>query len=128
MMKKDKIKKIAAFAVAAALTGVMAFSLTACNDDKGGNGGGTGTEQGAITLNKTTATVKAGETTQIQVTSSTTEVVTWTSSNPNVAAVQANGNSGKLATVTGVAEGTATIKAKAGSYEATCTVTVTAGQ
>ena len=49
--------------------------------------------------------------------------VTWKSSNAAVASVP-NNASGTSVTVTGVAEGTATITATAGSFTATCEVTV----
>ena len=48
----------------------------------------------------------------------TNKTVIWSSSNASVASVDANG------TVTAVAEGSATITAKAGDKSATCTVTV----
>ena len=50
-----------------------------------------------------------------------TDEVTWSSSNTEVAAVDSNGK------VTAVAEGTATITATAGDFSAQCTVTVTKG-
>ena len=59
-----------------------------------------------------TATVKPDD--------ATDKTVTWTSSNPAVATVDANG------TVHAVAAGTATITAQAGDKTATCVVTVTA--
>ena len=70
--------------------------------------------------------LSAGGTGQLKVTlapaDATDKTVTWTSSNPAVATVDANGN------VTGVAAGTATITAQAGDKTATCVVTVTAGE
>ena len=65
--------------------------------------------QADVTL---TATVKPDD--------ATDKTVTWTSSNPAVATVDANG------TVHAVAEGTATITAQAGEKTATCVVTVKA--
>ena len=56
-----------------------------------------------------TATVEPGD---------TTDVISWSSSDPTVATVDANG------LVTAVADGTATITATAGTQKATCTVTV----
>ncbi len=129
MMNKNKFKKIAALACTAALTGVLAFSLTACgdnNDNTGDGGDGTNTTQGALQLNKTSLTVKVGESDTVQVTSATTSGITWTSSDPTVATVKAGGNGGKVCTVTGVKEGTVTVTAKSGDYEITCSVTVTA--
>lgn len=69
-----------------------------------------------ITLDKTTAEIKAGETVTLIATPA--EGVTWTSDNTAVATVE-NG------VVTGVAEGSATITATLGEKTATCTVTVT---
>ena len=128
-MNKNKFKKIAALACTAALTGVLAFSLTACgdnNDNTGDGGDGTNTTQGALQLNKTSLTVKVGASDTVQVTSATTTGITWSSSDPTVATVKAGGNGGKVCTVTGLKEGTATVTAKAGDYEITCSVTVTA--
>lgn len=76
-----------------------------------------------ITVEPTTATVKAGSTTTLTATvapaNATNKSVTWTSNNESAATV-ANG------VVTGVAEGTATITATTvdGSFTANCTVTV----
>lgn len=74
-----------------------------------------------ITLNKTSLTLKEGESETLTATVSpsdaTDKTVTWTSSNTAVATV----SNGK---VTAKAVGTATITAKAGDKTATCTVTV----
>lgn len=79
----------------------------------------------AITLNKTSATLYAGETTQLNATVSpstaTSKSVSWTSDDASVATVSANG------LVTAKAPGTTNIvcKAKDGSgKQATCTITV----
>ena len=85
--------------------------------------GGVHIDPTGITLNKSTASVEAGKTTQLTATlqpSGATGTVTWTSSNSSVASVNSSGK------VTGVAEGSATITATCGSYHASCTVTVTA--
>ena len=85
--------------------------------------GGVHIDPTGITLNKSTASVEVGKTTQLNATlqpSGATGTITWTSSNNSVASVNNNGR------VTGVAEGTATITATCGSYHASCTVTVTA--
>ena len=68
------------------------------------------TEGGTVTI---TATVKPDN--------ATNKTVTWSSNNPLIASVDQNG------TVTGQAEGTTTITAKAGGKTATCTVTVKKG-
>jgi len=76
----------------------------------------------AIKLDKTSATVKEGESITLTATvtpSYSTDTVTWKSSDTSVATV-ADGK------VTAVAPGKATITATAGSYSATCTVTVVA--
>lgn len=78
-----------------------------------------------IELNKTelTLTVGGNETLTATVTpDNTTDSVEWTSSNTAIATVD---NSGK---VTAVAEGTATITAKAGEKSAACNVTVEAAK
>ena len=85
--------------------------------------GGVHIDPTGISLNKSTASVEAGKTTQLTATlqpSGATGTVTWTSSNSSVASVNSSGK------VTGVAEGSATITATCGSYHASCTVTVTA--
>lgn len=128
-MNKNKLKKIAAFACAAALSGALAFSLTACgdnNDNKGDGGDGTNTTQDALKLDKSTASVKVGETVTVKVTAGLTGLVTWSSSDPTVASVTGSGNGNSSGVIKGLKEGTTTIKAKAGDYEATCSVTVEA--
>ena len=75
----------------------------------------------AISLNKTSVALVAGSTETLTATvepSDTTDEVTWESSDTSVATV-ADG------VVTAVAEGTATITAKAGEKSASCKVTVT---
>ena len=74
-----------------------------------------------VKLDKTSVSLKAGETAQITATvtpADTTDKVVWTSSEPTVAAVDENGK------ITAAAPGTATITATAGGKSATCTVTV----
>ena len=74
-----------------------------------------------VTLNKKTATVYKGKTTTLKatVTGADASKVTFTSSNPKVAAV--NKTTGK---VTAKAKGTAVITAKCGDVKVTCKVTV----
>jgi len=77
-----------------------------------------------ISLNKSSASLKKGGTTQLSVSYSPTNTtasksVTWTTSNSSVATV----SNGK---VTAKAPGSATITAKCGTKTATCRVTVTA--
>ncbi len=125
-MNKNKFKKIAAFACTAMLTGVLAFSLTACGGDdnnNGDNGDNTNTTQSALQLDKSTATVKVGATVNVTVTSSNGSI-TWKSSDESVATVSASGPNNKICTVSGVKAGTVTITAKDGDNEATCSVTV----
>ena len=79
------------------------------------------TEVTSVSLNKTTASLKAGETVTLTATvnpsDATDKTVTWTSSDQTVATVS-NG------VVTAKKVGTATITAKAGSKTATCQITV----
>lgn len=76
-----------------------------------------------VTLNKTTATIKKGETesliASVQPSDATNKNVMWTTSNDKVATV----NNG---VITGIAKGTATITVttQEGNYKATCQVTV----
>ena len=76
----------------------------------------------SITLDKTSLELNVSETVTLTATVSpsnaTDGTVTWTSSNPSVATVDASGK------VTTVEEGSATITAKAGDKSATCSVTV----
>ena len=74
-----------------------------------------------VTLNSSTLNLSPEETAQLIATVVPADVyeVTWTSSDPSVATVDANG------LVTAVAPGTATITATADGVSATCTVTVT---
>ena len=81
------------------------------------------TEVTSVTLDKTTASLKAGETVTLTATvnpsNATDKTVTWSSSDQTIATVS-NG------VVTAKKVGTATITAKAGSKTATCQVTVVA--
>lgn len=118
MIKKGKFGKFLAL-ICSLMAGVMIFSLAACNDDGG--------ETNSLKLNKDTLSVAVGGTEQLSVTSSTTENIEWTIDKTSVATVKGSGAGNKLCTVTGVAEGTATVTAKAGDQTATCAVTVTGG-
>ena len=73
----------------------------------------------SISLNKTSLSMRVGDTASLTATCDPTDAtVRWTSSNSSVATVE-NG------TVKALKPGTATIMAKAGDKSATCTVTVT---
>ena len=76
----------------------------------------------SVTLNKSSLTLTEGGSETLVATvkpdDATDKTVTWTSSKTSVATVDSNGK------VTAVAEGTATITAKAGDKSATCSVTV----
>jgi len=76
----------------------------------------------SVSLDKTSLSLTEGESATLAATvkpdNATNKTVTWSSSNASVASVDASGK------VTAVAEGTATITAKAGDKTATCTVTV----
>ncbi len=80
----------------------------------------------SIKLNKSSVTLKKGETSQLSATVSpdnaTSKTVTYSTSNSKVAKVSSNGK------ITAVGGGTATITAKAGDKTATCKVTVTVAQ
>ena len=83
--------------------------------------GGTPVQPTGISLNKTTASIEVGKTTQLNASLEpygATGTVTWSSNNTAVATVS---NSGL---VTGKAVGDATITATCGTYSASCTVTV----
>ena len=77
----------------------------------------------SVTLNKTTASLKAGETVTLTATvkpdDATDRTVTWSTSDASVATVSDG-------VVTAKKVGSATITAKAGDKTATCTVTVVA--
>lgn len=79
-----------------------------------------------IKLNKSSVTLKKGETSQLTATVSPTDAtdktVTYSTSNSKVAKVSSSGK------ITAVGGGTATITAKAGGKTATCKVTVTVAQ
>ena len=76
----------------------------------------------SVTLNKSSLELTEGETATLTATvkpdNASDKTVTWSSDKTSVASVDANGK------ITAVAEGTATITAKAGDKTATCTVTV----
>ncbi|MFR0558996.1 Ig-like domain-containing protein, partial [Pseudoscardovia radai] len=77
-----------------------------------------------VTVTPSIKSLYVGDATQLTATvapsNATDKTVTWTSSNPSVATVDANG------IVTARAQGTASISAKAGSYTAYSTISVTA--
>lgn len=78
----------------------------------------------SVTLNKTSLSLKAGDSETLVATvnpaDATDKTISWNSSNSNVATVDSNGK------VTAKAIGTAVITATAGEKTATCNVTVTA--
>lgn len=76
----------------------------------------------SIVLNQATATVALGESVALTAETNIGQEVTWSSSDENVATVDASG------VVTAVADGVATITATAGMLKATCVVTVGAGE
>ena len=85
-------------------------------------GGDEGDETVTITLDATTKTLPRTEEFVLKATVSPSDkTVTWSSSDPAIASVTANGNS---ATVKALKVGTATITAKIGDVTATCEVTV----
>lgn len=91
--------------------------------------GGTVTISKAVTgisLNRSSATLKKGETSDLIATvtpsDATNKTVTYSSSNTKVATVNSSGK------ITAVGGGTATITAKAGGKTATCKITVTVPQ
>ncbi len=79
-------------------------------------------EATGISLDKTTGSIRVGETLRLTATvepAEAADTVIWKSSDSTIATV-------KHGVVTGVSAGTAVITAEAGSKKATCTVTVTA--
>ena len=77
----------------------------------------------SVSLDKTSVSLNVGESVTLAATvkpdNASDKTVSWSSSNASVASVDASGK------VSAVAEGTATITAKAGDKTATCSVTVT---
>lgn len=83
--------------------------------------GGTPISPTGISLNKSTASIEVGKTTQLNATlqpSGATGTVTWSSNNTSIATVSSTG------LVTGKAVGEATITATCGTFSASCTITV----
>jgi uncharacterized protein YjdB len=78
----------------------------------------------SVSLDKTTLSLKEGESATLTATVSpsnaTNKTVSWSTSDASVATVDAGGK------VTAVKAGTATVTAKAGDKSATCAVTVSA--
>lgn len=122
-MKKAKLGKLWMSIACAMLSLCLVVPFAACAQD-----GETDTEQ-KITLNPTTVSVEEGK--EATLTATLTGIsgdVTWTVDKADVATVAVKNAAAttKVATVTGVAEGTATVTATAGGKSATCAVTVTA--
>lgn len=110
------LRKIITLACAVALAVTVIFGTTACDDTDTGDK----TNTVSVSLDKTALTVYVGEETTLTATVTPEGTpVTWTTSDDKVATV----SNGK---VTAIAEGSATITAKAGDKTATCTVTVNA--
>ena len=104
---------------------MLCMGLTSCDDILGqfdNPFGPLSISVNSIDLDADEMTLTVGDVGQLIATvgpeNATDKTVTWTSSKESVATVDATGK------VTAVAEGTATIKAKAGSISATCIVTV----
>lgn len=114
---KKMLRIAAAFAALLAMTNFIGCK----NDDDDGDGDEIAVEKVEIT--STVTEVKVGEkitlTAKVSPDNATDKIVTWTSSDETVATV-------KDGEVTGVKEGSATIKASAGGKEAEVAVTVTA--
>ncbi|MCI9063390.1 MAG: Ig-like domain-containing protein [Clostridia bacterium] len=81
----------------------------------------TGTKVQTISLDRSAATIKVGETLKLNVTTSVQGTINWSSNNQNIAIVSSDG------TVTAKAKGVATITASAGGKTASCVITVTEG-
>ena len=109
----------------------LAFALCfgliiSCNKPEPDSGQGQTTPQvvavSSVSLDKTSLSLTEGESATLTATvkpdNATNKTVSWSSGSPSVATVDASGK------VTAVAEGTATITAKAGDKTASCTVTV----
>lgn len=117
-----KFSKLLSILCAGAMV-VSTFAFAACqpesNDDPN-----KGEEQPEVTLtlDKTTASVEAGQTVTINVTTNSDKAVTAASSSANATVTV----SGKVVTVTGVTAGTATITVSVDGKNATCAITVTA--
>ena len=106
---------------------MLCMGLTSCDDILGqfdNPFGPLSISVKSIELDADEMTLTVGDVGQLIATvgpeNATDKTVTWTSSKESVATVDATGK------VTAVAEGTATIKAKAGSISTTCIVTVKA--
>ena len=115
-----KIKRIVVSAIAffAIWTGMALAGCTQSSSDTGdGSSAGTSAEAG-IVLDRTSCTLEVGQTITLTADVSGYEgTVTWTVSDPSVAAVE----DGK---VTALKEGSAVVKAQIGEAEASCNVTV----
>lgn len=124
-----KFKKALLSLTACILSAMMLFAFAGCGEEKKPDDGDTTAAKiTGITMDPTTKDMDAGDTLDLKVTASlddnTTKRVyardglTYESSDAAVASVNASG------TVEAKKAGTATIKAKIETYEATCTVTV----
>lgn len=118
---------VGSFAVSAQELSKTGYDYSAAALKGAGNDGGTNQSNQGITVTPNTLSLKVKETKKLTVASKNEGEsvqdgeVKWSSSNDKVATVNAG-------TVTGVAAGTATIKAEYKGAKATCEVTVTAVQ
>lgn len=120
---------VATVSQAGLVTGVSAgtATITATSEGVAGSTGVTVKDPVAsVTVQPTSTTIAAGQTTTLTATTKdasgtvlTGQTVTWTTSDANVATVSASG------VVTGIGAGTATITATSGGKTGTATVTVT---
>ena len=94
------------------------YTSAVCIVRVSGGSSGQGTSTGGLTLDKEDITLNSTWPTYTFTASGASGTITWSSSNTNVATVDANG------TVTRVGSGTCTITASTGSQTATCIVRV----
>ena len=126
-------RRTIAYIATAAVVAAVAFAFAACSDTSAPPAsdtlaaslakGGSANRVKSISVSPSSATVEAGSTIQLTATANppgSATTFTWSSSNAAVATVSAAG------LVTGVAAGTASIRASAGGKTGTSTVTVPA--
>lgn len=116
-----KLKKTFISVVACMISLLMLLACIACNGTSGGTSGETAAVE-SVTLDVTTVTLGPGDTQRLTATVTLSDgtagtVDEWTSSAESVATVTRG-------VITAKAAGTATVTAKAGDKQATCSVTV----